>query len=129
MFDDLNDKNIDMFMVKSYDNPHCVDMNEYYDDIKRIKYLKRLFNRYESTGDLKERLILNHIIVLYNVFGIESATRILFFKIDSSLWPVLKTFLLFLEFMPERVCGINGDDLLSSDISVNFDVANCLRKI
>ena len=80
MFDDLTDKNIELYMMKYYENPQCLDLEEYNDDIKRIKYIKRLFNRYENTGDLKERLILNHIIVLYNVYDIEVATRILFFK-------------------------------------------------
>ena len=129
MFDDLNDKNVEMYMMKSYDNPQCMSLEEYHDDMKRIKYLKRLFNRYENTGDLKERLILNHIVVLYNVFGVTPATRILFFKIDFRLWAVLKTFLLFLGYMPDRICSIRGKDILSSDISVNFDVANFLREI
>jgi len=129
MFDDLTDKNIDMYMMKYYDNPQCVDLEEYNDDIKRIKYIKRLFNRYEKTGDLKERLILNHIIVLYNVYEIEVATRILFFRIDSSLWSVMKTFLVFLGCMPERVDGIRGVNILNSNISINVDIANHLREI
>jgi len=129
MFDDLTDKNIDLYMMKHYDNPQCADLEEYNDDIKRIKYLKRLFNRYENTGDLKERLILNHIVVLYNVFDVGSATKILFFKIDSSLWSILKTFLIFLGYMPDRIEGIRGNIILSSDIPINFDVANYLREI
>ena len=129
MFDDLTDKKIDMYLMKPYDNPHCLDIEEFYDDMKRVKYIKRLFNRYENTGDLKERLILNHIIVLYNVFGVGPATRILFFKIEKDFWPILKTFLVFLNYMPDRVLGIRGDDIISSDIGINFDVANHLREI
>ena len=129
MFDDLTDKNIDMYAMKVYENPQCLDIEEYYDDIKRIKYIKRLFNRYENTGDLKERLILNHVIVLYNVFGGEPANRILFFKIEKNFWPILKTFLTFLIYMPDRILGIKGNDILSSDIPINFDVANHLREI
>ena len=129
MFEDLTDKNIDMYLMKAYDNPHCLDIEEFYDDMKRVKYIKRLFNRYENTGDLKERLILNHIIVLYNVFGVGPATRILFFKIEKDFWPILKTFLVFLNYMPDRVLGIRGDDIISSDIGINFDVANHLREI
>jgi hypothetical protein len=129
MFDDLTDKNIDMYAMKVYENPQCLDIEEYYDDIKRIKYIKRLFNRYENTGDLKERLILNHVIVLYNVFGVEPANRILFFKIEKNFWPILKTFLTFLNYMPDRILGIKGNDILSSDIQINFDVANHLREI
>jgi hypothetical protein len=129
MFDDLTDKNIELYMMKYYENPQCLDLEEYNDDIKRIKYIKRLFNRYENTGDLKERLILNHIIVLYNVYDIEVATRILFFKIDSSLWSILKTFLVFLRCMPERIKGIKGETILDSNIPINFDIANHLREI
>ena len=129
MFEDLNDKNIDLYMMKAYENPHCVDMDEYYDDVKTFKYLKRLLNRYEKTGELKERLILNHLHLLYNVFGVTAATRILFFKIDEEFWSTLSTFLIYLNFMPDRVDGIRGETILASDISVNFDVANRLREI
>ena len=129
MFDDLTDKNIDLYMMKAYENPQCMDVEEFHDDMKKIKYLKRLFNRYENTGDLKERLILNHIIVLYNVFGVDSATRILFFKIEKKFWSTLKTFLIFLNCMPDRINGIKGKDIISSDVPVNFDVANHLREI
>tara|TARA_Y100000817_G_scaffold27226_1_gene19260 strand:+ start:274 stop:663 length:390 start_codon:yes stop_codon:yes gene_type:complete len=129
MFEVLNDKNIDLYMMKAYENPHCVDMDEYYDDVKTFKYLKRLLNRYEKTGELKERLILNHLHLLYNVFGVTAATRILFFKIDEEFWSTLSTFLIYLNFMPDRVDGIRGETILASDISVNFDVANRLREI
>ena len=129
MFDDLTDKNIDLYIMKVYENPQCVSLEEFHDDMKRIKYIKRLFNRYENTGDLKERLILNHIIVLYNVFGVESATRILFFKIEEKFWSTLKTFLVFLQYMPEKVKGIRGKEIEDSDIELNFDVVNSLREI
>lgn len=129
MFDSLTDKNIEMYMMKSHENPHCMDMDEYLDDVKRIKYIKRLLNRYENTGELKERLILNHVIVLYNVFGVEAATRILFYKIDEQLWPVIKTFLVFLNYMPDRIEGISEMPILSSDISVDIKVASYLRGI
>lgn len=129
MFDMLNDDNIELYMMKSHNNPQCMDMEEYSDDIKRIKYVKRLLNRYENTGELKERLILNHIIVLYNVFGSIPATRILFYKIDESSWSVLKTFLVFLNQMQERVEGIRGETIRNSDIPINFEVAAILRNI
>ena len=128
-FDDLTDNNIEMYMMKMHDNPQCIDMEEYNRDIKRIKYIKRLLNRYDTTGELKERLILNHIIVLYNVFG-PAATRILYFKIDESSWSVLKTFLVFLGYQPpDRIEGIDGRTIRDTDISINFDVANRLREI
>ena len=94
MVEDLTEKNINAYMIMSYYNPQCVDMEEFEDDLKIPKYIKRLINRYLSVGELKERLILNHIISFYNVFGTESATRILFFKMDESDYSVLKTFLI-----------------------------------
>jgi hypothetical protein len=104
-------------------------MSEFESDLKRIKYLKRLFRRYKATKILKERLILNHIILLYNVFGVEAATRTLFFKIDENNYDILKTFLIYLNYMPNKVKGINGTDIDSSDILLDMDVADILRKI
>lgn len=128
MFDDLNDDNFLMYAVKAYNSPHCI-MSEFESDLKRTKYLKRLFRRYKVTKTLKERLILNHLILLYNVFGAEPATRILFFRIDEQDYDVLKTFLIYLNYMPERVKGINGKDIISSDILIDMNVADILRQI
>lgn len=128
MFDDLNDDNFLMYAVKAYNSPHCI-MSEFEGDLKRTKYLKRLFRRYKVTKTLKERLILNHLILLYNVFGAEPATRILFFRIDEQDYDVLKTFLIYLNYMPERVKGINGKDIISSDILIDMYVADILRQI
>jgi hypothetical protein len=128
MFDDLNDDNFLMYAVKVYNSPHCI-MSEFESDLKRTKYLKRLFRRYKVTKTLKERLILNHLILLYNVFGVEPATRILFFRIDEQDHDVLKTFLIYLNYMPDRVKGINGKDIISSDILIDMNVADILRQI
>jgi hypothetical protein len=128
MFDDLNDDNFLMYAVKAYNSPHCI-MSEFEGDLKRTKYLKRLFRRYKVTKTLKERLILNHLILLYNVFGVEPATRILFFRIDEQDHDVLKTFLIYLNYMPDRVKGINGKDIISSDILIDMNVADILRQI
>ena len=128
MFDDLNDDNFIMYAMKCYTSPHCI-MSEFEGDIKRTKYLKRLFRRYKVTKSLKERLILNHIILLYNVFGVEAATRILFFKIDEKDYDVLKTFLIYLNYMPNKVKGIAGKDIESSNILIDVDVANTLRSL
>jgi len=128
MFDDLNDDNFLMYAVKAYNSPHCI-MSEFEGDLKRTKYLKRLFRRYKVTKTLKERLILNHLILLYNVFGVEAATRILFFRIDVQDYDVLKTFLIYLNYMPDKVKSVNGKDILSSDILVDMNVADILRKI
>lgn len=75
---------------------------EFEEDLQRFKYLKRLFNRYEVNGELCERLILNHLIVLYNVFSIKAANHMMFYKIEKKNWPVLKTFLVYLNFLPEE---------------------------
>ena len=128
MFEDLNDDNFIMYAMKAYSSPHCI-MSEFESDLKRTKYLKRLFRRYKITKTLKERLILNHLILLYNVFGAEPATRILFFKIDEIDYDVLKTFLIYLNYMPEKIKGIRGNDYLSSDILIDMNVADILRRI
>ena len=83
IFDDLNDDNFLMYAMREYSNMQCTDIEEFYDDLKKIKYIKRLFNIYKNNGQLKERLILNHLIVFYNVFPIQAGTRILFYKIEK----------------------------------------------
>jgi hypothetical protein len=128
MIDNLTDDNFIMFAMKSYDKPNCI-MSEFEEDIKRIKYVKRLIKRYKATGDLKERLILNHIIILSNVFGTYPSVRMLFFKFDKEDYEILKTFLLFLNFMPKVVTGINGKNVYSSDISIDVFVGKRLRDI
>jgi hypothetical protein len=128
MFDDLTEDNFIMYAMKAYSSPHCI-MSEFESDLKRTKYLKRLFRRYKITKGLKERLILNHIILLYNVFSAEAATRILFFRIDEKDYDILKTFLIYLNYMPDKVKGINGKDIISSDILIDMNVADILRKI
>lgn len=128
MFENLNEDNFIMYAVKCYTSPHCI-MSEFEGDIKRTKYLKRLFRRYKSTGSLKERLILNHIILLNNVFGQEATSRILFYKIDERDYDVLKTFLSYLNIMPEVVYGIKGKNINVSIIPIEQNIADILRKI
>tara|TARA_R110002096_G_scaffold8611_3_gene35413 strand:- start:395 stop:763 length:369 start_codon:yes stop_codon:yes gene_type:complete len=101
-FSTLTPENINMFAIKHYSNPSCVDEKEFLDDMKRFKYLKRLFRKYDTSKDLKMRLIINHIIILANVFGVEAATTLLFFKIEKNHWSILKSFLIFLHYMPEN---------------------------
>jgi len=125
-FDDLTNENIMMYAVKAYDKPNCV-MSEFKDDMKKFNYLKRLFKRYRKLGEVKEQLVLNHIVVLYNVFGAEVVTRLLFFKVAKDDYSALKTYLLFLSCMPERVKGIKGHDIVSSDIPVDMKIAEILR--
>jgi hypothetical protein len=104
-------------------------MSEFKDDMKRFNYLKRLFKRYRKLGELREQLVLNHLVVLYNVFGPEVATRTLFFKMSKDDYSTLKTYLLFLSYMPERVRGIKGQDIISSDVPVDMVVAKTLRDL
>ena len=127
-FEDLNEKNFLLYAMKEYDNPQCVQVEEFYDDLKKVKYIKRLFNQYLNEGVLKERLLLNHIIVFYNVFPVRSATRILFLKIEEEFWPILKTFLVYLSYMPEIIDSINGRTILSADIQLDQGVVDRLRK-
>ena len=127
IFDDLNEKNFLLYAMKEYDNPQCVQVEEFYDDLKKVKYIKRLFNQYLNEGALKERLLLNHIIVFYNVFPVRSATRILFLKIEEEFWPILKTFLVYLSYMSEIIDLINGKALLSDDIQLDQGVVDKLR--
>ena len=101
-FSELTPENINMFAMKHYDNPSCVDEAEFLDDMKRFRYLKRLFRKYDTSGELKVRLIVNHIIILSNVFGVDATTTLLFFKTEVEHWSLLKTFLVYLHFMPEN---------------------------
>ena len=125
-FDDLTNDNILLYAAKAYDKPNCI-MSEFKEDMKRFNYLKRLFKRYRKVGELREQLVLNHLVVIYNVFGPEVATRLLFFKMAKDDYSALKTYLLFLSCMPERVKGIKGHDIISSEIPVDMTIADILR--
>lgn len=100
LFNELNADNFVLYASRCYQNNQCTDIDEFYEDLQRFKYLKRLFSRYDQ-GDLQERLILNHLIVIFNVFGIEPSVRMVFYKIDEKYWPALKTFLIFLNYLKE----------------------------
>jgi len=128
-FDDLTEDNFLMFAMREYNNMQCTDIEEFHDDLKKIKYIKRLFNIYKNDGQLKERLILNHLITWYNVFPIQSGTRILFYKIEEHFWPMLKTFLIFLERMPDKIESIRGKTILSTDIKLDDGIVTRLRTI
>ena len=102
IFEDLNEENFTLFAIRHYDNPQCTSTEEFYEDIRRFRYLKRLLKRYHRTGELRERLILNHLIILSNVFGVSNAIKMLQYKIDDDYWPVLKTCLLYLDYIDEE---------------------------
>jgi len=101
-FDELNQDNWVMFAIQNYNNPQSVTYSDFEEDIKKFKYIKRLFRRYETNEILKKHLILNHIICLYNIFG-DAATPLLFYKLEKNYWPVLKAFLVFLDRLPSTL--------------------------
>jgi hypothetical protein len=100
IFDTLNRRNFELYAAQNYNNPECIYIEEFKEDLSRFKYLKRLLRRYELTEDLQLRLILNHIIVIYNVFGIEAANKMVWYKIEPEHWTYIKPFLVFLNYLP-----------------------------
>ena len=129
MFDFVDDSNFVLYAAKHYDNPSCVDESEFYDDLKRFNYLKKLFTKYRQKNELRERLIINHLIVIYNVFG-NGATKMLFFKLDDYK-EYLKPFLVFMERMPETVDGIGKErkTITSTEIVMDYEIINRLRQV
>ena len=121
----LNESNFLLYAMHHYDNPQCNSVQEFEEDLKKFLYLKKLLSRYKNNGELRERLILNHIIVLYNIFG-EAATRMLFYKIDESCWDVLATILVYLERMPDRVSEYG---IVLSDMKLDDSIIHTLREI
>jgi hypothetical protein len=124
---DLTEDTFFMYAIKHYDNPACKGLSEFNEDMKKFKYLKRLLGRYHAGKGLKDRLIMNHIIVINNLFGPEASVKMLFYKVDKKHWPALKTFLVFLNLMPENVVLYN--DINESDVPVDMEIANVLRRI
>lgn len=128
--DKLDETNFLLYAAKHYDNPHCYDTLEFYDDLNRFKYIKRLFNRYEETGELKERLIINHLTVLYNVFGVEAATRMLFLKLRGH-YHMLKPFLNLMGYLPEKIesVGIENKTVLCTEIEPDQQIELILTRL
>ncbi len=129
LFDDLNEKNYVHYAMKYYMNNQCTSVEEFNEDLNKVKYVKRLFNRFLETGELRTNLIMNHLIVIYNVFETEAATRMLFFKVEKRFHSILKPFLLFMERLPNVVKGIDGKDVVVNDIPLNEMTVKELRKI
>ena len=122
LFTDLNEGNFRLFAIKNYENPQAVTEDDFHKDLNHFKYIKRLLKRYRNTGELKTHLLLNHFIILYNIFG-DATTPMLFHKIEEELWPVMKTFVLFLNKLPEYPrCYIH-------DIDVDVSCLEELQKI
>ena len=120
MYETINSSNVVMYAIRHYNNPQCEGEKEFEDDLKRFKYIKRLLRKYHDTGILKERLLLNHLIVLHNVFRTTACVTLLLYKIQKEYWSVLKSFLIFLN-------SITEEEL--SDIEENKDVLDILRKV
>lgn len=123
---ELSEDNFLLYAAKYYNNPSCTGMKEFNDDLKKFKYIKRLLRRYKKTGDIPERLVLNHIILLYNVFD-KMVVPFLFYKIESEHWSQIKTFLVFLQYLPDDY-QINTD-VVESMIPLDDIIIDRLRKI
>ena len=128
-FEKITSDNVLLFALKHYDNIQCTSIEEFHEDLNKIKYVKRLLNRFLETGELKTNLILNHLIVIYNVFENSAATRMLFFKVEKKFYSILKPFLIFLDRLPENIRGISGEDILTNHIPLNETTIKELRKI
>jgi hypothetical protein len=120
----LTEQNFVMLALKTYENPACESMEEFQEDLNRIKYIKRLFSKYEKSGELRERLILNHIIVLNNLFGAEFCSRMLFFGVEPEHHSYLKTFLYYLKLLPVSIPELN-----LSYVNVDNKILKTLEKI
>ncbi len=116
-----------LYAMHSYENPHCKSMNEFKEDLSRPKYIKRLFARYLLDNELKQRLILNHIIIFRNIFGVKPAVRMLYFTIDQEFWGILTPFLISLDYIDKRIQQIDGRDIIIGDILVDKYVCEQLK--
>lgn len=127
---ELTEENFAIYAIKYYDNPTCKGIAEFEDDLKRFRYLTRLFRKYTAGKGLKERLIVNHLVVIYNLFGPEAATKMLFFKIEQRYWSELKTFLVFLSCMPIGfVAQTETGHIQGYDIPLDDKVSQALKRI
>ena len=122
LFEVINDDNFLLFAAKNYYKPTCIDAEEFYEDLNRFKYIKRLLNRYIETGKPSERLILNHLIVVFNVFGIDGGLRMLEHRIEEPLWPALKAYII-------RLKAISSDSTRYVDIVMDPEIVKVLREV
>lgn len=122
----LTSENYLLYAARHYCNPSCTGINEFHDDLKRFKYIKRLLRKYKKTGDISDRLILNHLILLHNVFA-DALIPLLFFKIEEEYWPQLKTFLVYLNYLPDNY--VIGDAQSETDITLDSAIVDKLRTI
>lgn len=129
-FENLNNENYLLYAIKNYDNPQCISEEDFFNDFKRISYIKRIMKHYEETGEIESKIILtlNHIISFRNVFGGEPTLRLLFLLINENYYKYLKPFLVYLLMEPKIVYGINGKNIYFSDIYMDDKIIEELRK-
>ena len=120
LFDQLNEDNFMLFGARYYYNPTCIDAEEFHEDLKRFNYIKKLITRYKQHGELSERLMLNHLIIIFNVFGIKSGLKILEYRVGIDNWSIVNPFLIFLKV-------IKNDEY--TDTNLDEMIVNALRKI
>jgi hypothetical protein len=129
MNEPLNQKNFILYCAKNYDSNHCSSTDDFYEDLNRIRYIKKLITRYTETGELKERLILNHVMILHNVFGPTVTCRILYFKLKDQ-FKYVKPFLLLLNILPDYLYNINQEKVIDINcIDMDTRIVNALRAI
>ncbi len=121
MFEILNNDNIMLYCAKHYENPHCTGIDDFNDDLNHVKYLKRLFNRYQKGDELKINLIFNHLILLYNVFDSQAITRVLFHRINEEHWTILKPCLIALSQLPETILGVSEKHKIINTVDIPLD--------
>lgn len=126
----VDESNALLYAAKHYENTNCFDTVEFYEDLNRFKYIKRLLNKFVESGDLKERLIINHLTIIYNVFGVEAGTRLLFLKLKDHLH-LIKPFLLLMGTCPDvvKAIGIEGKDVETDDIESCDKITQILKEI
>ena len=129
MIDNLTDDNFLIYCAKHYDNPHCQSTEEFFEDLKHIKYIKKLLTRYSEGGELKERLILNHLTILCNLFGPEALCRILYLKMKPQ-FSYIKPFLILLNIMPDRILNVGNEAVIDTAlITMDQKIINVLRVV
>jgi hypothetical protein len=128
MSTNIDDDNVILYAIKAYDKPHLVK-SEFEADYARFKYITRLINKYKKNDDMKERLILNHIIILGNVFGVEATVKILFLKTPPTDYSILKTFLIYLNYLPKYINTINGQSIDTTTIPLEWKLVELLRSL
>jgi hypothetical protein len=124
---DLTEDNFEYFAIKHYDDPNCQGLHEFKEDMQRFKYLNRLLNKYEECGEMRTNLVLNHIVVLYNLFS-DAATNMLFYRVAEKHWPILAPFLIYISRLPEEIHLSASRTIKDSDIPIDPNVVQVLRE-